>query len=135
MTTTGRNDDALSNARNGDSRANYGAIFEGFEKMGIPAGEIQPRVNVYTFAAWKALGRRVSRGQHGVKIHTRIPVKAPAVDSETGEETEATVATRPWVTTVFHVSQTEAQTEALGNARVKQPAVAAEPAFFDEAIA
>lgn len=46
---------ALHRATTSASMANYGAIFAGFQAMGIPADQIQPRQNIFTFAAWRAL--------------------------------------------------------------------------------
>ena len=82
----------------GDSIVNYPAIYAGFAAKGIPEADITPRVNVFTFQAWKAKGRVVKRGEHGVKVITWIPVK----DKQTGEVT----GKRPWTSTVFHISQT-----------------------------
>jgi antirestriction protein ArdC len=93
---------ALAKARGGQSTCNYRAILEGFVAMGIAAEEILPRVNVLTFHAWKALGRCVSKGQHGVKVTTFIQVRK--TEADTGETTGRSM---PRVTTVFHVSQTE----------------------------
>lgn len=95
---------ALSNAIGHQSTMNYDAIFSGFLEKGIPENEIKPRENVFTFHAWKALGRQVRKGEHGVKVVTWITCKekgAPA-DSEAG------TYRRPKTTTVFHVSQTDA---------------------------
>lgn len=94
---------ALENAVTGQSVANFQAIFEGFEAMGIPADAIKPRVNVFTFNAWKALGRSVKRGEHGVKIVTVIPCTKK--DPATGE---AVPVKKIKTTTVFHISQTQA---------------------------
>ncbi|MCR4300690.1 MAG: ArdC family protein [Sulfuricaulis sp.] len=95
---------ALSNARNNASMANYAAIFEGFAAKGIPADQIEPRVNVFTFHAWKALGRSVRKGEHGVKVCTYVPMDK--VVEENGErKVEAWRA--PRMTTVFHISQTD----------------------------
>jgi hypothetical protein len=93
---------ALSNAVTGESFANYQAIFDGFAAMGIDMADIEPRVNVFTFNAWKALGRVVKKGQHGVKIVTVIPCTKK--DRETGDEV---AVKKVKTTTVFHVSQTE----------------------------
>ena len=95
--------EALHKATTGDRLTNYPAIFEGFTQKGIPESEIQPRVNVFTFNAWKALGRYVKKGEHGVRVITMIETRK--TDPTTGEER---IDTRPWTTTVFHVSQTEA---------------------------
>jgi antirestriction protein ArdC len=59
---------------------------------------------VFTFEAWKALGRVVRRGEHGVKVVTFIETKGKEVDQDTGERK---IIRRPWTTTVFHISQTE----------------------------
>lgn len=90
--------EALQRATIGQSFANYGAIFAGFQKMGIPEPEIKPRENVFTFKAWLALGRVVDKGQHGVRICTWIDT----TDKATGETKK-----RPKATTVFHISQTK----------------------------
>jgi len=96
-------DQALSNALNSVSTRNYPAIFAGFEALGIT--DIQPRVNVFTYQAWKAKGRQVMKGQHGVKVITWVPMNKK--DKETGEKSET--FRRPRTTTVFHISQTEEQ--------------------------
>jgi hypothetical protein len=93
---------ALSRAASGVTMSNYPAIFAGFTEMGIPESEIKPRENVFTYNAWKALGRQVRKGQHGVKVLTFIDVTKE--DKETGEKN---THRRPWHTTVFHISQTE----------------------------
>jgi len=91
--------DALDHARNGESMRNYALIIEGFMDKGIAEDDILPRENVFTYNAWMAQGRRVKRGEHGVKITTFIPKK----DKKTGEKK----GVRPWISTVFHVTQTE----------------------------
>ena len=53
--------DALDRATTNQSLTNYPAIYEGFMDKGIAEGDIKPRENVFTFNAWKALGRSVSR--------------------------------------------------------------------------
>jgi N-terminal domain of anti-restriction factor ArdC len=93
---------ALENALNGQSVANYQQIFEEFEKRGIPINQILPRENVFTFNAWKAKGRVVKKGEHGVSILTFI--HCTKKDKETGEETPVTKAKK---TNVFHISQTK----------------------------
>lgn len=90
--------DALARATNSQSSLNYHAIFAGFQSKGIPADQIIPRENIFTFNAWRALGRTVKRGEHGVKITTWIQ----AEDKKTGEPYK-----RATFTTVFHISQTE----------------------------
>ena len=97
--------EALTRAVSGQSLTNFPAIFQGFAAKGIPECEIKPRENVFTFDAWKALGRVVRRGEHGVKVVTFIESRSKETDADTGERK---VIRRPWTTTVFHVSQTEA---------------------------
>jgi hypothetical protein len=98
--------EALTRAVSGQTMSNYPAIFQGFIAKGIPESEIRPRENVFTFDAWKALGRYVRKGEHGVKVMTFIECsKKDETDAETGEKK---TFHRPWSTTVFHVSQTEA---------------------------
>ena len=88
--------EALHRAQSNLSTSNYPAIFAGFAEKGIP--DIQPRVNVFTYHAWKAKSRQVRRGEHGVKVVTWITSK----DKETGEESKY-----PKKTAVFHISQTD----------------------------
>lgn len=102
MTTQQIQQEALDRAVSGQSLSNYPAIFAGFMAMGIPESEIKPRENVFSFHAWKALGRHVRKGQHGIKIATVRTVTKR--DRETGEDETFSL---PWTVTVFHISQTE----------------------------
>jgi hypothetical protein len=99
-----RESEALSRAVGSQALTNYPAIFEGFMEKGIPEAEILPRENVFTFHAWKALGRSVKKGEHGVKVVTWITAKGAEVeDAQPAEPGYKFCRT----TTVFHVSQTE----------------------------
>ena len=98
--------DALSRAQSGMSTANYSAIFHGFMAKGIPEADILPRENVLTFWAWKAKGRSVRKGEHGVHILTFVPCSREKTDATTGERRVSTFR-RPKGATVFHVSQTD----------------------------
>jgi N-terminal domain of anti-restriction factor ArdC len=98
---------ALENAINGQSFANYDTIFEELGKRGIPADQILPRENIFTFNAWKAQGRVVKKGEHGVTILTFIPCTKK--DKDTGKEIVVTKAKK---TNVFHISQTKPLEEA-----------------------
>jgi hypothetical protein len=102
-TSRSSKDEALSRARSGLSLTNYPTIFSGFAEKGIPESEIKPRENVFTYNAWRALGRRVRRGDHGVKVLTFVDCQKR--DEETGQLKER--FRRPSSTTVFHVSQTD----------------------------
>ncbi len=88
--------EALSRAINGESLLNYPAILEGFEAKGI--SDVEPRVNVFTYHAWRAKSRQVRKGEHGVRVVTWIT----GTDKKTGKEKKY-----PKRTTVFHVSQTD----------------------------
>ncbi|HFD6166060.1 TPA: ArdC-like ssDNA-binding domain-containing protein, partial [Salmonella enterica] len=94
--------ESLERAINNNSMVNYETIINGFIEMGIDADDITPRENVFTFNAWKALGRVVMKGQKGVKVVTRIP--CTVTDKESGEETPVL---KTKATTVFHISQTK----------------------------
>ena len=94
---------ALHNAVTGESLMNYETIIVGFVEKGIAIDDIAPRENVFTFNAWKALGRVVKKGEHGVKVVTWVPCTKK--DNETGEEA---TYNKPHTTTVFHLSQTDA---------------------------
>ena len=65
MTTQEIRREALGRAVQGQSGSNYPAIFEGFLAKGIAEADIKPRENVFTFEAWRALGRHVKRGDGG----------------------------------------------------------------------
>ncbi len=97
--------DALSRARTGQSLSNYPAIYQGFMAKGIQESEIEPRVNVFTFAAWKAQGQVVRKGEHGVRVLTYVPIPEKR-DTETGRVVRK-AGRLPKASTVFHVSQTK----------------------------
>jgi hypothetical protein len=98
--------DALDRALSRMVLSNYPAIIEGFTRKGIPESQILPRENVFTYHAWRALGRQVRRGEHGVKVCTWIPVEKREIDPATGVE-KLSAYKRPWNATVFHISQTD----------------------------
>ena len=89
---------ALKRAQESDSVANYQVIIAAFQARGIPADDIQPRVNVFTFNAWKALGRYVKKGEKGIKITSMREEK---------DSNGAVTKRYPSVAYVFHRSQTE----------------------------
>ena len=99
--------ESLNRAISSQSFSNFPAIFQGFAAKGIAQSEIKPRENVFTYQAWRALGRQVRRGEHGVKVVTFIDCKSKELDADTGERK---IIRRTWTTTVFHISQTEAIT-------------------------
>lgn len=101
---------SLMNAISRETTTNYQAIFDGFAAKGIPVDQIRPRENVFTFDAWRALGRTVRRGESGVKVIT-IKSVSKNVEGEGGEVTKVPVR-KPKTTTVFHISQTDELTPA-----------------------
>jgi len=105
MNITEKRQTALHNATTSQSLTNYPTIYAEFAQKGIPEDQIMPRVNVFTFNAWRALGRTVKRGEHGVKVVTWINTTKTKENGK-GETVEVTNRL-PWSTTVFHVSQTK----------------------------
>jgi hypothetical protein len=99
--------EALSRAVSGQTMSNWPAILAGFLAKGIPEADIRPRENIFTYNAWRALGRQVRRGEHGVKVCTYIPVRDKADPDESTESKPGRRTSRPWTATVFHVSQTD----------------------------
>ncbi len=93
--------EALARARGNESASNYPAIFAGFTEKGIPEDEIHPRENIFTFQAWRALGRTVKRGEHGVHILTWVSCEKKDDQGEVIDTFK-----RPKAATVFHISQT-----------------------------
>lgn len=98
-------EEALSRAVGGISMTNYPAIIEGFAAKGIAMDDIRPRENVFTYHAWLALGRQVRKGEHGVRCLTFVHYESKDKDA-VGKPKRS--GSRPWSTTVFHVSQTDA---------------------------
>ncbi len=103
--TTQQQSEALSRAETNQSLLNYPAIYGGFIDKGIAESDIIPRVNVFTYNAWKAKGRQVLKGEHGVKVVTWIDCKSKDIDPDTGEPKQYK---RAKSATVFHISQTGA---------------------------
>ena len=104
MTNAQIQQEALSRARSGQALTNLPAVFQGFMAKGIPEDDILPRDNVLTYHAWRALGRQVKKGEHGVRICTWIDCTK---DVEKDGETKTERFKRPKSATVFHVSQTD----------------------------
>ena len=107
LTSTEMQAASLDRARNSQSLANYPAVYQGFIDKGISFDDIKPRENVLTFNAWKALGRSVKKGEHGVKVVTFISVRGK--EEANGEESNG--YRMPKTTTVFHITQTELSSE------------------------
>lgn len=107
MTKTEMQAEALDRATTGQALTNYLAIYSGFMAKGIAESDISPRVNIFTFNAWKAKGRSVKKGEHGVKVVTFIQCDGQEVRDPSTGETRRDSFRRPHTTTVFHISQTE----------------------------
>ena len=97
-------EEAFSRAAGGRPNANYVAIIQGFMAKGLAADEIEPRVNVFTYNAWKHLGRQVRRGEHGIRVVTFIPIDEKL---DSAGKVIRKGGSRPRSATVFHVSQTD----------------------------
>ena len=100
MTQQEYSQESFGRATGGQALTNYPAIFQGFKEKGIAESEIKPRENVLTFWAWKAIGRRVKKGEHGVRITTFVAAKGRSEDGESAYRF-------PRGVTVFHITQTE----------------------------
>jgi len=101
-----RQAEALSRALKGQSWSNFPAIIQGFKARGIPEDQILPRENVFTYQAWKALGRQVRKGEHGVKVVTFIKRDKKVKDVEK-DEVKIQIYSMPRTVSVFHISQTD----------------------------
>jgi len=105
--------EAFARAAAGQSLTNWPAILAGFTAKGIPESDIRPRENVFTYHAWRALGRQVRRGEHGVKVVTFLTTAkegkdgAQTNDQDGTDKPKRSGSRRPWTATVFHVSQTD----------------------------
>jgi hypothetical protein len=99
---------ALNRAVSGQSLANYGLIFDGFMAQGIGEDEIEPRVNVFTWGAWKAKGRQPRRDEREnfVTVQTWRPVFGD-VEQRDGSTRKGKTGMVPTTAKVFHVTQTE----------------------------
>lgn len=98
MSTTETPAETLARIQSTVSKNDFAAIVQ-FANCGIHPNDITPRVNVLTFKAWKALGRRVAKGATGQRVTVWVPVeKAGKPDG-----------VRPITAILFHESQTIAE--------------------------
>lgn len=102
MTASEVQSQAYSRAVGNSSARNYDTIISGFVSRGISADDITPRVNVFTYNAWKSQGRQVRKGERGIKILTWIPIAG-----KKDEDGKVKIKVRPRNAVVFHVSQTD----------------------------
>ena len=89
--------EALARIQSRFSKNDFAAIHQ-FYACGIHPDGITPRVNVLTFKAWKALGRRVAKGATGQKVCVWVPV----------EKNGKPDGVRPINAVLFHKCQTVA---------------------------
>ena len=109
--------DALARIQSTVSKNDFAAIVQ-FAGCGISPDEITPRLNVLTFKAWTALGRRVAKGATGQKVCVWVPVeKAGKADG-----------VRPITAVLFHITQTIAEDAEKGT----RPAAWNNPALVKE---
>lgn len=112
---------SLERAQTNVCPRNDAIVLDHFKARGVPLAEINPRENVLTFNAWKALGRSVRKGERGCPLMTWIPTEGKrgerSSESERPESQPASLGAgapgprrggnlRPKRTTVFHISQT-----------------------------
>lgn len=90
--------EALARIQSRVSKNDFAAIVQ-FAECGIHPNDISPRLNVLTFKAWKAMGRRVAKGATGQKVCVWVPVE------KDGKED----GVRPITAVLFHISQTIAE--------------------------
>lgn len=88
--------EALARVQSRVVSANDVRVIEAFAERGIVA---TPRVDVFTYKAWFALGRQVRRGEKSVRVTVWLPV--PDKDGTKGRMIARTAY-------VFHKSQTDA---------------------------
>ncbi len=82
-------------------------VIQAFADAGIDPEQIDPRNNVLTFNAWKALNRRVAKGAISVRVTVWIPVGEKADDGKTEDaDKPKRTGMRPTMARLFHVSQT-----------------------------
>ena len=105
MTATEMQTEALDRARSGSSKRNDVAVIQSFAARGIPVDESEPRENVLTSLAWRALGRQVRRGEKSVRVTTWIPIEEKR--SPNGKLLRK-AGKRPKAACVFHITQTDA---------------------------
>jgi len=89
---------ALGRAREGRTCTNDLLIIAAYAAKGIDA---HPRLDVFTFNAWKALHRHVRKGEHGIRVLTYAHKDTVKFDGTMEEDSF------PVSAVVFHVTQTD----------------------------
>lgn len=86
---------------------NDGRVIMAFVDADVPPTDIEPRVNVLTFKAWKAKGRQVAKGAMSVRV--TVWIKKDSKGTEDGKRKMF-----PKTTSLFHASQTIGKDDAKG---------------------
>jgi hypothetical protein len=85
-------------------------VITAFSEAGIPPEQVDPRHNVLTFNAWKALGRRVAKGAKSIGVTVWIPINGkkdePQAETDDDGEAKKKQGMRPKLTRLFHEWQT-----------------------------
>lgn len=89
---------ALGRAREGRTCTNDLLIIAAYAAKGIDA---HPRVDVFTYNAWRSLHHHVRKGEHGVRVLTYAHKDTVKSDGTMEEDSF------PVSAVVFHVSQTD----------------------------
>ena len=115
--TDTRASDALARAQKGVSANTDAQVIGFFAAHGIDA---TPRLDVFTYAAWQALGRTVCKGESGCRLRVWL-------NSKSGSQSDDEGAGRGFFknVSVFHISQTAPLSEPKDPART--PIIARSP--------
>ena len=132
MAVTESPQEALARIQGSFGSKNDGLVLMAFSERGLAIEDIFPRVNVLTFRAWQAKGRRVAKGAISVPVTTWIPCgeKSP----EDGEKKDKP-RMRPKTASLFHISQTvPADTRGEKPAAWDNPALVREGTYPAESV-
>ena len=80
MTTTETPAERIARIKAGFSQNDVLAIMA-FADAGIDPDDITPRENVFTFNAWKDVGRQVAKGANGIPVTVWVPKKGKGKDA------------------------------------------------------
>jgi len=132
MAVTESPQEALARIQGSLGSKNDGLVLMAFSERGLALEDIFPRVNVLTFRAWKAKGRRVAKGAISVPVTTWIPCgeKSP----EEGDKKDRP-RMRPKTASLFHISQTvPADTKGARPAAWNNPALVRAGTYAAESV-
>lgn len=136
-TTTESPEEALARIQGLGFGKNDALVIMAFAERGIDPDQIDPRHNVLTFHAWKALGRSVAKGAISVRVQTWIPTRGSQASEEPAPDDAPEGndqpkrrggGMRPKLAYLFHESQTIPQKAPKGT----RPAAWANPQLVKE---